>query len=111
MSTAAELPVIAEVMSDPGTSPWLRDALSTALRRDPVEACRDAELLTVLLKVQAGSTHPADLAASPVHWHAEGALARRQGLTLEACRYRPGTAGYIHWMRGYADTAVPTDGP
>ena len=35
----------ARIMSDPGTSTWLRNALRTALNSDPVEVVRDCEFL------------------------------------------------------------------
>jgi len=41
---------ILQVLADPSTSYWLRDALKTALSRDPVDALRDAEMLVGLLR-------------------------------------------------------------
>ncbi|QCT95411.1 hypothetical protein FEV13_00215 (plasmid) [Stutzerimonas degradans] len=46
MSVYAE---IQAVMSAPGTSHWLREALREALQRDPVDAANDAEALSDLL--------------------------------------------------------------
>lgn len=43
------LPSIDDVLRDPAASRWLRDALSTALTRDPVDAANDAEVLAKLL--------------------------------------------------------------
>lgn len=40
------------VLTDPTTSFWLKEALSTARRRDPVDAEGDAELLLNLLQVR-----------------------------------------------------------
>jgi hypothetical protein len=40
---------IAEVLSDPTASGWLKDALRSALLRDPVDAANDAEFLALLL--------------------------------------------------------------
>jgi len=37
------------VIANPATSTWLRDALTTALGRDPVNAVNDAEYLSELL--------------------------------------------------------------
>ena len=37
-------------MDDPSSSFWLRDALSSALLRDPVDSLRDAEVLVALLR-------------------------------------------------------------
>jgi hypothetical protein len=42
-------PCVLEVLADPSTSYWLRDALKSAFQRDPVDALADAELLTALL--------------------------------------------------------------
>ncbi len=42
-------PSVAKVLNDPACSYWLRTALDTALRRDPVDAANDAELLARLL--------------------------------------------------------------
>jgi hypothetical protein len=36
-------------LADPSTSYWLRDALKTAIKRDPVDALNDAEKLVELL--------------------------------------------------------------
>lgn len=40
---------IRQILSGPGTSHWLKNALTTALDRDPVDAVNDAELLTLIL--------------------------------------------------------------
>ena len=39
-----------ELLNNPSVSFWLKDALTTALNRDPVDALNDAELLTEALK-------------------------------------------------------------
>lgn len=38
-----------EVMADPATSYWLKDAYFALQRRDPVDALRDAEVLVQLM--------------------------------------------------------------
>jgi len=38
-----------EVLADSSTSPWLRDALNSAMPRDPVDALNDAEYLSNVL--------------------------------------------------------------
>ena len=43
---------IAAVISDPACSYWLKDALSRALDRDPVDAVNDAEALFDLLDLR-----------------------------------------------------------
>ncbi|MDX1296745.1 MAG: hypothetical protein R3260_00680 [Pseudomonas sp.] len=40
---------IEQVLSHPGTSAWLRSALTDALQRDAVDAANDAEALSELL--------------------------------------------------------------
>ncbi len=45
----AELPQIDEVLRDPAASFWLKDALRSALERDPVDAANDAMVLARLL--------------------------------------------------------------
>ena len=42
-------PEIDHVLADPAASVWLRDALRSALDRDPVDAANDAEVLAQLL--------------------------------------------------------------
>jgi hypothetical protein len=44
-----ELPTIEEILRDPAASFWLKDALHSALNRDPVDAANDAEVLAQLL--------------------------------------------------------------
>lgn len=44
-----ELPTIEEVLRDPAASLWLKNALRSALARDPVDAANDAEILARLL--------------------------------------------------------------
>lgn len=44
-----ELPRIEEVFRDPSASFWLKDALRSALARDPVDSANDAEVLARLL--------------------------------------------------------------
>lgn len=41
---------IDEVLRDPGTSEWLRSAINTGIKRDPVDATVDAECLAHLLR-------------------------------------------------------------
>lgn len=48
-TTYDDLPDIDEVMRDPTASSWLKDALRSALARDPVDAANDAEVLARLL--------------------------------------------------------------
>jgi hypothetical protein len=40
---------VEQVLSDPASSFWLKDALCSALARDPVDAVNDAEVLFRLL--------------------------------------------------------------
>jgi hypothetical protein len=47
-----KLPTVEELLSDPSTSFWLRNALTSALLRDPVDAANDAEILARLLDEQ-----------------------------------------------------------
>lgn len=44
------LPSAEEVLADRATSYWLKDALETALERDPVDAFNDALLLAAVLE-------------------------------------------------------------
>ena len=44
-----ELPATEEVLRDPAASFWLKNALRSALARDPVDAANDAEVLARLL--------------------------------------------------------------
>lgn len=41
---------IEEILADPSVSFWLKDALRSALDRDPVDAWKDTDLLTVILR-------------------------------------------------------------
>jgi hypothetical protein len=43
-------PSIDEVLGDPAASYWLKTALRSALRRDPVDAAHDSEILARLLE-------------------------------------------------------------
>jgi len=45
----AERLEVEQVLSDPAASFWLKDALRSALARDPVDAANDAEVLFRLL--------------------------------------------------------------
>jgi hypothetical protein len=47
---AGDLPSIDEVLADPAASYWLKTALRSALRLDPVDAANDSEILARLLK-------------------------------------------------------------
>ncbi len=40
---------IEQVLADPAASSWLKDALRSAMDRDPVDAANDAEVLAELL--------------------------------------------------------------
>jgi hypothetical protein len=42
-------PDVDAILNDPSASLWLKDALRSALQRDPVDAARDAERLAVVL--------------------------------------------------------------
>ena len=41
---------IRQILDGPGTSTWMKLALTTALNRDPVDAVNDAELLALVLR-------------------------------------------------------------
>ena len=60
---------IRQILSGPGTSTWLKNALTTALDRDPVDAVNDAELLAMVLGHRADQINAmaqAELAARDV---------------------------------------------
>ena len=44
-----ETPTVSCVLADRSTSSWLRNALSAALTRDPVDAANDAEVMASVL--------------------------------------------------------------
>ena len=56
---------VEQVLSDPSTSYWLRDALRAAIVRDPVDAAGDALLLARLLEDRA--YHCAGMARAMSH--------------------------------------------
>ena len=43
-------PAVQNIMTDPCASYWLKNALKTALERDPVDAAADADMLQRILK-------------------------------------------------------------
>jgi hypothetical protein len=43
------LPSVDELLREPSTSFWLRNALTSALLRDPVDAANDADILARVL--------------------------------------------------------------
>jgi hypothetical protein len=49
------LPTIEQVLASPCTHNWLKDALRSALDKDPVDASYDAELLAKLLRARLDS--------------------------------------------------------
>jgi len=51
------LPTIPEVLADPCTSYWLKDALRSATRRDIIDALNDAETLVDLLTARLESNN------------------------------------------------------
>lgn len=44
---------IEDLLGNPSTSYWLKEALTSALKRDIVDAARDAELLSETLRIRA----------------------------------------------------------
>lgn len=44
---------IAWILRHPGTSPWLKTSLRTALERDPIAVVNDLETLSLLLRARA----------------------------------------------------------
>ena len=54
---------IRRILNGPGTSTWMKLALSTALERDPVDAVNDAELLAIVLRHRAEVIQSTALAA------------------------------------------------
>ena len=53
---------IRQILAGPGTSNWMKVALSTAINRDPVDALNDAELLAIVLRLRAEQVRAAALA-------------------------------------------------
>ncbi|ELQ8316839.1 hypothetical protein Q1Z72_00730 [Pseudomonas qingdaonensis] len=48
----AEQSQVEQVLASPATSTWLRNALTEALQRDPIDAANDAEALSELLSAR-----------------------------------------------------------
>lgn len=46
---------ISSRLNDPSSSYWFRDALSSALKRDPMDAARDAAVLALILERRANA--------------------------------------------------------
>ena len=44
------MPDFLAVLADPSASYWLRDAIKSAMKRDPLDALRDAETLADVLR-------------------------------------------------------------
>lgn len=49
------VPDVESILNDPSASFWLKDALRSALQRDPVDAARDAEVLAAVLTNRPGA--------------------------------------------------------
>ena len=57
------VPTIDEVLADFSASHWIKDALRSALNRDPVDAANDAAFLCALLNKRADAAMAAGRAA------------------------------------------------
>lgn len=57
------VPTIDEVLADPAASHWMKDALRSALTRDPVDVANDAAFLCALLDKRADAAMEAGRAA------------------------------------------------
>ena len=57
---------IRAILREPGTSNWIKNALSAALDRDPVDAVNDAELLAIVLRHRAEVIQSETLAAMTI---------------------------------------------
>ncbi len=57
---------IRQILNGPGTSYWLKNALTSALNRDPVDAVNDAELLAIVLRHRAEVIQSDALAAAAI---------------------------------------------
>jgi hypothetical protein len=47
--------IASKILQDPTASDWLKQAINTALYRDPVDAANDAEILLTLLSERAAT--------------------------------------------------------
>lgn len=47
------MPTVRDILTDVDSSPWLIAAVNESLRRDPVEAARDAQVLAAALRERA----------------------------------------------------------
>lgn len=54
-----------DILRDPAASTWLKHALSTALRRDPVDAVKDAQVLLWVLDERLAEILPPQKGAKP----------------------------------------------
>ncbi|WP_396436031.1 hypothetical protein [Limnohabitans sp.] len=59
---------IRQILSGPGTSHGLKNALTAALDRDPVDAVNDAELLAMVLGRRADQVNSAAMADLNAQW-------------------------------------------
>lgn len=49
------IPTTEEIINDPASSFWLKEAIGKCLERDPVDALNDAETLVAVLKTRLDS--------------------------------------------------------
>ena len=63
---------IEAILNDPSTSHWLRDALKTAMHRDPVDVANDAETLAIIFAKRAAEQTAQAMALLAVQRAARG---------------------------------------
>jgi hypothetical protein len=68
-ASTAEL--VAAICNDPSASHWLKDALTALLKRDPVDAVNDAELLADIMRSRLSEMEFPPVAHSDVRRHLE----------------------------------------
>lgn len=59
-----QTPTIEQLLHSPAASNWLKRALEESLRRDPVDAANDAELLSAVLNKRADDSLAVLMAAT-----------------------------------------------
>lgn len=65
-----------QILADPSASFWIKDALRSALPRDPVDAANDAQVLAQVLEARCEETLKASLAEVPVSSYGTGVQAK-----------------------------------